>query len=1229
MSWLILNVPNVFAFSIIFSKMRPFNRTQKKNTRIPQRRITSFKRKKAVARRENLGVIGNKGKLKTCFLNVDGLNDVTFEDIKNTVDLKKPDMVFLVETKRRCESTNNDINIPDYTLHEACRSDIANDKDGGGIAVFTKVSDGIVFKRYTPDIPDPHAAFVANERVWITVESQACKTAVCGLYMGCQFGDDRNCDWNNTIYQTLQHESFALRSKGYRVVFLGDFNGHVGDNIGEGVPGNTPSINPNGRRFLDFLQHTHTVHINGSVRIPGRWDTRRTSGLWTRQRGGHSSIIDYGVISAEHVDTVIDMKIDDIGQFGTNSDHNWLFLNLSDRFVTQRRVTNINVKKSHWNIHDNQDWSGYQDQVCNSLNSVNVSSPESLASSISAVILSALHTHIGLKSTGVRRPKLLPPGLVEEFKKLRSLERKWKSLNVASANRNSEEVSKAESDFLEQKGRTHELFYLHRLSKRPSILHQCSGDSSRALKNFWSHVSPKKKQNSEISATINPTSGTVHCNLDAIRTDTEEHLLALYQGSLEKTPRSTPISNTDHTYPSRRPAKHHGVPQDHVYSVKPTQQLPHLNDSQQIDPDPAGWLNSDFSVSEIKKAVKNLQNGKAKGWDMIPNEALKNLPDDMLSMVALLFNKIKSSGSLPTGWNRGRITLIHKYGLRELLGNYRPITVIISLSGLYSKVLNERLTQVVEKHNLLGEIQNGFRKNRGGPDNSFILNTILWKAKSKKEKAHLAFLDISKAYDSVNREVLWQRLSSIGIKGDFLSSLKALYTGDCIDCMVNGLLTRPIFLRRGLRQGCSLSPMLFALYISGVGADITSSSVGFTIGNVTVSGLLFADDIVLVSKSAEGLKSLLGVVKSGFDSLKLLISYDKSQIVSPDDIEWNLPHNSSQEARPLKQVALYKYLGNWTYNSMYKTGVEKQKLCVKTAFKYKCCCMHVSRLGPDIVDVVTCTWMNVAIPAILNGCDIIPFSETNILEVERIQSQIAKFALGLPISAPNYCAQTELGWKTFRQQLYEKQLKFYFRVLYLDEGRWAHQALLDHLSGSWASPYMVNICAIRSRLGIFSAPTLPMVWKNCSQEHFLASSNKLLSHNHVMKPMKGLARMPYVCESKWATIIAQFRLGCEGLGAKQPLRGLSRRPFCPVCPDQHRNTGVHLLFECSSLAALRAETGISSFRNSCIIKGLTIEQAYSLFINGLDLSHKNICRNDHHERGKCIDKMRSLWLTKW
>ena len=201
---------------------------------------------------------------------MDGLSEPTLEDIKNTVQLKTPDVVFLVETKRRLEDTGIDISIPGYRLHETLRSDVANDKDGGGIAVYTKLSDGILFKLHTPDIANPEAVFVANERVWITAESQSYKTAMCGLYLGCQYGDNRNNDWNDTIYRTIQQESFSLRSQGYRLVYLGDFNGHVGDKLGEGVPGNKPGINQNGRKFLDFLDHTDSVHINGSVRVPGR-----------------------------------------------------------------------------------------------------------------------------------------------------------------------------------------------------------------------------------------------------------------------------------------------------------------------------------------------------------------------------------------------------------------------------------------------------------------------------------------------------------------------------------------------------------------------------------------------------------------------------------------------------------------------------------------------------------------------------------------------------------------------------------------------------------------------------------------------------------------------------------------------------------------------------------------------------------------------------------------------
>ena len=431
--------------------------------------------------------------------------------------------------------------------------------------------------------------------------------------------------------------------------------------------------------------------------------------------------------------------------------------------------------------------------------------------------------------------------------------------------------------------------------------------------------------------------------------------------------------------------------------------------------------------------LARLKNGKARGWNTISNEALKNLPDEMVVVITKLFNLIKSIGVMPHGWNRGRVTLVHKRGLREILGNYRPITVIICLSGLYSKVLNERLMSVVEEHDLLGEIQNGFRKERCAADNIFVLDTILWKARAAQKKVHLAFLDISKAYDSVNRELLWRKLSSLGIGGEYLNTLKSLYTDDSVDCMVNGILTRPIFLRRGLRQGCALSPILFALYISDVGNDINVSQLGFKVGQVCVSGLLFADDLVLVGQTAGGLQSLLNLVK------KLTISQDKSQIISPDDEAWDLFDRYSNNEISLKQVSQYKYLGTWTFNSMYKTGIEKQKLCVKTATKYKNCCIYVSKMGPDVVDVVLCTWSNVAIPAILAGCEMIPFTDTKLQEIERLQSQVAKFALGVASTFPNVSCQSELGLKPFKQLLYERQIKFFFRLLFLPCDRWSHK----------------------------------------------------------------------------------------------------------------------------------------------------------------------------------------------
>ena len=157
------------------------------------------------------------------------------------------------------------------------------------------------------------------------MESGGVKTAICGAYFGCQTPDDRHGEWNERMYQTLHQEQSVLRSMGYRIVFLADFNAHVGNDPSTGIVGNNPDVNPNGTRFLDFLHRTSMRHIKGMRHL--------SSGFWSRQRGHSKSVLDYGVISEEHLPSVVSMLVYSDGYFGGGSDHNWLFLVLSDKFL--------------------------------------------------------------------------------------------------------------------------------------------------------------------------------------------------------------------------------------------------------------------------------------------------------------------------------------------------------------------------------------------------------------------------------------------------------------------------------------------------------------------------------------------------------------------------------------------------------------------------------------------------------------------------------------------------------------------------------------------------------------------------------------------------------------------------------------------------------------------------------------------------------------------------------
>ena len=126
--------------------MRPYTFKQKLKQQ-SVRRIRHFRLKNAAKLLDFIGILQSKKRLRSGFLNVDGLNEVTLHEVSSTVHEESPDILILVETKRREEDVPIDISLPGYYVHEAKRSDLAGDKAGGGIAVYCKLSDGDYFQK--------------------------------------------------------------------------------------------------------------------------------------------------------------------------------------------------------------------------------------------------------------------------------------------------------------------------------------------------------------------------------------------------------------------------------------------------------------------------------------------------------------------------------------------------------------------------------------------------------------------------------------------------------------------------------------------------------------------------------------------------------------------------------------------------------------------------------------------------------------------------------------------------------------------------------------------------------------------------------------------------------------------------------------------------------------------------------------------------------------------------
>ena len=188
----------------------------------------------------------------------------------------------------------------------------------------------------------------------------------------------------------------------------------------------------------------------------------------------------------------------------------------------------------------------------------------------------------------------------------------------------------------------------------------------------------------------------------------------------------------------------------------------------------------------------------------------------LMPYLHVLFSKVFESSYFPSVWSMGEMILLHKKGDKSYVDNYHGITLLSTFGKLFTLLLNNRLTDWAEAYSVFIEAQAGFRENMSTLDNSFVLHGLITHFLDNSKRLFFSFIDFSKAFDYVVRDILWYKLIQYGVRGKNLDIIVSMYRDIKFKVELNNKLSDVFSCMTGVRQGECLSPILFAMYVNGI-----------------------------------------------------------------------------------------------------------------------------------------------------------------------------------------------------------------------------------------------------------------------------------------------------------------------------------------------------------------------------------------------------------------------------
>jgi exonuclease III len=599
------------------------------------------------------------------------------------------------------------------------------------------------------------------------------------------------------------------------------------------------------------------------------------------------------------------------------------------------------------------------------------------------------------------------------------------------------------------------------------------------------------------------------------------------------------------------------------------------------DPEMSSVLNANIDVTEVESAVKKLKKGKSSGLDGIPVEYVKASIDIIKDDLTSLFNYILSKEVYPYSWCEGLRVAIPKGD-----SDIRPITIEPVFSKVFETIIDNRIAFINEAYSKGDKYNGGFVKGSMTQDNVLIINACIQKQLALGKCLYVAMVDFKKAFNFVNHSILFYKILKSGLTGRCIKLLQNMYKKIKARVKVNNLLYEWIKDMSGTNQGGPLSPNMFRYMLSDL-VSYLSKAHGIVLDDEAIAHLLWADDLVLLSDSPEGLQQQLDGLFLFCKRFQMIVNETKTKVMifgkQGDQV---FIFNDKK----LEIVNEYKYLGvvinsiqhvkgnifknmiKYTSNKAYKASFSISKKCKSAGYL-------TPRIGFYLFDTYVLPVLTYASEI---WCNI-----AEIPNIESVQLKFLKFILGVKPSTSNLAVLGEMGRFPIVILQHVKLFKYWLRLVQLDNDKLVKKAFNVlyqlHRCGfySWASKIFkllefYNLEYVWDDFEFLSSmdfPTLIRYFKSKTLDNYVSDWKKRVKDFPILRSYllfkNHFSMEPYlynVKDFKLRRCLSKFRLSSHCLAVE---KGRHQRPkvpekdrTCIYCKGNNIENEIHMLIDC-------------------------------------------------------------------